>query len=362
MGEIYTVIMAGGSGTRFWPLSRRAQPKQFLPLAGDGVTPLLTATAQRVSKLSPLVRTLVVTRTDLAESTRRALPGLPEENILQEPIGRNTAPCVAWAVATVQRRDPQAVMIVLAADAYIADEQAFVEALSTAARVAAEGSIVTLGIRPTRAETGYGYLHVGEPLGDVPGVCKVRAFVEKPDALRAGRFVAQGDHLWNAGIFVFRADVMRAAFTRHLPAVAEAIHTLDQAAREGREAETLKIVYPALQSVSVDVGVMEKVGEVAVIPVDCGWSDVGGWQATWELATRDGVGNALQSDRSLTVMHDAERNLVVAPKGKAVAIIGVSDLVVVDTPDGLLVIPRERAQEVKRAVDALAANGQDDVL
>ena len=349
---VYTVIMAGGSGTRFWPASRRALPKQFLPL-GDGVTPLLTATIRRVSALSGPGEVIVVTRADLAEATRSAAPELPAANVLLEPVGRNTAPCVAWATETVLQRDPSAVLVVLAADAHIADEAAFVAALRTAVKAAEGGAIVTLGIRPTRPETGYGYLHVGEAWpGGLAGVWTVNAFVEKPDEARAAAYVAGGQHLWNAGIFVFRADVMARAVAEHLPAVAEALR--------GADASTVQARYPGLPNVSIDYAVMEKVAAVAVVPVDCGWSDVGSWQAAWELGDRDASNNAVRGARAVVV--DATENVVVAPAGKTVALIGVHGLVVVDTGDALLVIPRERAQDVKRAVDALAAAGRDDVL
>ncbi len=362
MSQVYTVIMAGGSGTRFWPLSRKLRPKQFLPLGGDGVTPLLTATAQRVGALSPPDRVLVVTRADLADATRAALPELPAANLLLEPAGRNTAPCVAWATHTVLRRDPDAVVIVLAADAYIADAEAFTRALQTACEAARTGAIVTLGIKPTRPETGYGYLRIGASLEGAPeGVHKVKAFVEKPDLARATAYVAGGDHLWNAGIFVFRADAMRDAVARHLPEVGEAMRRFDDCARRSaaEEARAVEAVYPSLPNVSVDVGVMEKVGGVAVVPVDCGWSDVGSWQASWELGARDAHDNVVRAD---AVLADAAGNVVVAPAGKVVALVGVRDLVVVDTPDALLVVPRERAQDVKKAVDALAAAKRDGVL
>jgi mannose-1-phosphate guanylyltransferase len=258
MGDIYTVIMAGGSGTRFWPLSRRLRPKQLLPLGGDGSTALLTATARRVAELSPLDRVLVVTRADLADGTRAALPGLPPENLLLEPAGRNTAPCVAWATATVQRRDPTAVVVVLAADAFIEDEPAFVAALRTAAEAAASGAIVTLGIRPTRPETGYGYLHVGDVLPNAPeGVYKVRAFVEKPDAARAAAFVSGSAHLWNAGIFVFRADVMRAAVAAHLPAVSEALDAFDAAAKGSSDAEMSEVACAYAGDIVAAVGLRD---------------------------------------------------------------------------------------------------------
>ena len=272
---------------------------------------------------------------------------------------------MAWATHTVLRRDPEAVVIVLAADAYITDEAAFVTALRTACDAAKTGAIVTLGIKPTRPETGYGYLHVGGTLDGAPqGVHKVRAFVEKPDLAHATAYVAGAEHLWNAGIFVFRADVMRDAVAKHLPAVAEAMVDLDRAAQRSPEEERRVVGerYPTLPSVSVDVGVMERVGGVAVVPVDCGWSDVGSWQASWELGARDAHGNVVRTDAGATVLADASGNVVVAPPGKVVALVGVHDLVVVDTPDALLVVPRARAQDVKKAVDALAAAKREDVL
>jgi len=363
MGEVYTVIMAGGSGTRFWPQSRKARPKQFLPLGPDGVTPLLTATAERLGDLCPIARTLVVTRADLADATREALPGLPVENILLEPAGRNTAPCVAWATATIQRRDPEAVVVVLAADAYIANPAAFVAALSTAVEAARAGVIVTLGIRPTRPETGYGYLRVGAALAAGPaGVSQVAAFVEKPDAARAAAFVADGRHLWNAGIFVFRADVMRAAVQTFLPAVSDALKVFDAAAMVGTEASVVDTLYPTLPNISVDYGVMERVEAVAVVPVDCGWSDVGSWQAAWELGAKDAKDNVDRTHEGAAVFLDASGNVAMAPAGKVVTLLGVHDLVVVDTPDALLVMPRDRAQDVKAIVDALAATPRKTVL
>ena len=354
MSEIYTVIMAGGSGTRFWPSSRRSKPKQFLPL-GDGITPLLTATVRRVASLSPPERVLIVTRADLADASHTACPEVPSANILLEPVGRNTAPCVAWAAFEVARRDPTAVVVVLAADAHIADEPAFVRALELAAKAASTGAIVTLGITPTRPETGYGYLHLGDAFPGAPaGVRSVRAFVEKPDAARAEQYLAGKQHLWNAGIFVFRADVMVEAVKKHLPAVASALF------RSDLNQAVIDAVYPSLPNISLDYGVMERESAVAVVPVNCGWSDVGSWQAAWELGAKDGAGNVLAGVDGTVV--DAQGNVVVAPKGKVIALVGVSDLVVVDTGDALLVMSRERAQDVKKAVDALTAAKRDDVL
>jgi mannose-1-phosphate guanylyltransferase len=216
--------------------------------------------------------------------------------------------------------------------------------------------VVTLGITPTRPETGYGYLHTGAPPDPGnPSVRSVRAFVEKPDLPRAERFLAGGEHLWNAGIFVYRADTMRDAVGRLLPEVSRAMAGFDDAARGGAEAEAAAVAqgYPALPNVSLDVAVMEKLDDVLVVPVSCGWSDVGSWQAAWELGPKDPEGNAVRSPGAVLV--DARGNMVVAPQGKVVALLGVEALVVVDTPDALLVLPRERAQELKKIIDALSA-------
>ena len=258
---------------------------------------------------------------------------------------------------------PSASPMVLAADAHISDEPAFVAALRVAAAAATTGAIVTLGITPTRPETGYGYLHVGENFAGAPeGVRVVRAFVEKPDAVRAEQYFRDGQHLWNAGIFVFRADVMARAVRAHLPAVADATVAFDQAAAVGAVEEVREVIarYPGLPNVSLDYGVMEKEHAVAVVPVDCGWSDVGSWQAAWELGLKDGAGNVLAGVEGTVV--DARGNVVVAPAGKVVALVGVSDLVVVDTGDVLLVMSRDRAQDVKKAVDALTEAQRHDVL
>ena len=297
------------------------------------------------------------------EATHEACPEVPAANILLEPVGRNTAPCVAWATAVVQRRSPDAVVIVLAADAHISDEAAFVDALRRAVAAANTGAIVTLGITPTRPETGYGYLHVGEAFaGASEGVRVVRAFVEKPDAARAEQYFHGAEHLWNAGIFVFRADVMARAVRAHLPTVADATAAFDRAAAVGPEEESREVNarYPGLPNVSLDYGVMENERAIAVVPVSCGWSDVGSWQAAWELGLKDGAGNVLAGVEGTVV--DARGNVVVAPHGKVVALVGVSDLVVVDTGDVLLVMSRDRAQDVKKAVDALSQAHRHDVL
>ncbi len=342
----FAVVMAGGAGTRFWPLSRRARPKQLLPLAGE--VSLLAATVRRIAPLVPPERVLVVTAAHLVEASRAELPRVPAENFLAEPAPRNTAPCVGWAAAVVRARDPEGVLAVLAADHHVTDRAAYLASVETALAAAASGALVTLGLRPTRAETGYGYLEVGEALGD--GSHRALRFVEKPDRARAEAFVASGRFLWNSGQFFFRASAVLDAIDRHLPALAAGLSSMTLGSTE-----SIAAVFPTLPSISIDHGVMEKADGVRVVPADFGWSDVGSWTTAWELAGKDAAGNGVAGAEA--VLLDAAGNYVRAPSGKIVALIGVEDLVVVDTEDALLVMPRSRAQDVKLAVEALGKRG-----
>jgi mannose-1-phosphate guanylyltransferase len=345
--KAYGVIMAGGSGTRFWPLSRASRPKQFLPL-GSSDEALLAATVRRLERLVPAERILIVVAESLVEETRRLVPQVAAAHVLAEPVGRNTAPCVGWAASVVAREDPTAVLAVLPADHHIGDEKTFTDTLAAAIDAAAGGDLVTIGIRPTRPETGYGYIEMGDEIA--AGLHRARRFVEKPDAGRARQFLAEGRFLWNSGMFFFRADAVLREIAVHLPDLAKGLARFDEAAASGREAEEVKASFGTLPSVSIDNGVMEKAAGVSVIPGDFGWSDVGSWTTVWELASRDEGGNAFFGD---VVPVDAKNCYVRAPEGKMVAVIGLEDVVVVDTGDALLVMPRDRSQDVREVVEAL---------
>lgn len=347
MTAMYAVIMAGGSGTRFWPLSRASRPKQLLPLGG-GDTSLLRATQRRISPLIGPEQTFVVTSTTLAEQIRNELPDVPRANILAEPTGRNTAPCVGWAASVIARRDPDAILAVLPADHHIGDEPRFLASIERAMEAAAAGDMVTIGIRPERPETGYGYIELGEELS--AGVHRARRFVEKPDELRASQFLAAGRFLWNSGMFFFRAKDMLSAVRKHLPGLGDMLAQYDAAALTGDELALVERTYAELPDVSLDHGVMEKASRIAVVPGEFAWSDVGSWTSAWELAERDEHENAL-SGEAVTI--DAYRSYVRAPAGKVVALVGVEELVVVDTEDALLIMPRSRAQDVRAVVSAL---------
>jgi mannose-1-phosphate guanylyltransferase len=361
MSKVYAVIMAGGAGTRFWPASRARRPKQLLPLAGGSEETLLAATVRRLLPLVTEDRVVIVTGEHLVEATALAVPGVPRAQILCEPAARNTAPCIAWATATVARLDPDAVIAVLPSDHHITDEPEFRRVLARALAAAESGRITTVGVVPTRPETGYGYIEVGEEEGEPGGARSVVRFVEKPDRARAEAFLAGGRHLWNAGMFFFRARDMSALVAAHLPELAAGILAIDRAARDGDEQAVVRAVFPTLPSVSIDHGVMEKASGLAVVPGTFGWNDVGSWQSAWELGAPDAAGNALSPG---SVAIDARNNLVrtLGSNKKVVALVGVDDLVVVETDDAILVIPRERAQDVRLVVDALRAAGRTDLL
>lgn len=357
MASTFGVIMAGGAGTRFWPLSRASRPKQLLPLAGTDRS-LLRETQRRIAGLIPPERTFVVTSEALAEQTRAELPELPPENVLAEPVGRNTAPCIGWATSVIARKDPEAVVTVLPADHHIADEPVFLAALERGIEAARGGDMVTIGIKPTRPETGYGYVELGEELE--PGVHRARRFVEKPDELRARQFLAAGRFLWNSGMFFFRADTMLAAVRQHLPGLGDALVRYDEAARRGDELALVRATYLELPNISIDHGVMEKAARVSVVvPGDFGWSDVGSWTTAWELAPRDATDNALIGD---VIAVDTRGSYVRGASGKLVAVVGLDDIVVVDTDDALLVMPRGRAQDVRAVVNALKQRASKEHL
>ena len=347
LDKAYAVIMAGGAGTRFWPLSRTTRPKQFLALGPDARS-LLRATAERVWEVLAPDRTIVVTAESQREQVARELPELSPELILAEPVGRNTAPCIGWAASHIRRHDDSAIMAVLPADHYIDENEAYVDTLRRGIAAATHGDFVTIGIRPTRAETGYGYIEVGAELE--PGVFRARRFVEKPNRQRAEQFVASDSFLWNSGMFFFLASQILDAIDKHLPGLGEALKGFDRAALEGRESDAVAETYAELPAVSIDHGIMEKVDAVSVVPGSFPWSDLGSWTSAWELATQDEQRNVTRDD---AICIDATGNYVHAPLEKLVALVGVHDLVVVDTGDALLIIPRDRTQDVREVVATL---------
>jgi mannose-1-phosphate guanylyltransferase len=337
--------MAGGLGTRFWPQSRRHLPKQFLTIAGR--RSLLQETVDRLRGVVPNERILVVAPRDLVALIRRQLPRLPSPNLLVEPSARGTAACIALAGAAVARRDPDAVLGVFPADHVIDDRDRFRAALRRGIEVAAARRLlVTFGVKPDRAETGYGYVRLGPALvAGPPRVLRVNGFREKPDDATARRYVAAG-HLWNAGIFVWRTDVLYEAFARHAPAVAAVMDAIRLHGIGGRGVERR---YRRLAPAPVDRAILERADNVAVVEATFGWNDVGSWAALADVWGKDARGNA---QRGPTLLVDGSDTLLLA-RDRLIAVVGVDDLVVVDGGDAILVCRRSRSQDVRKLVEVL---------
>lgn len=351
--NLYAVVLAGGSGTRFWPASRADRPKQFLPIAGG--RPMIVETVRRLEGLVPTERVLVVTAESQAALVREALPELPAENVLAEPEARNTAPCIGLAAFDVARRDADSVQVVLPADHVIQPAEAFRRTIAAAADEAAAGDVlVTFGIRPDHPATGYGYIEAGPRVGERDGIAvhTVERFVEKPDLATARAFLADGSFLWNSGMFVWRTSAIVRALERHLPEVPAG---LARAAAGASLAE----VYAGLPRVPIDTAVMERADNVRMLPIDYRWSDVGSWAALPEVHEVDAQGNwAVLAEGAELVTEDASGCVAYAERSdELIALVGVEDLIVVRAGGATLVCRRDRAQDVRAIVEKLKQKG-----
>lgn len=356
--HVYACILAGGSGTRFWPLSRRKRPKQLLSLLGKET--LLEHTAARIRSFVPPDRTYVFTSELVRKEILRLLPEIPPGQVVAEPASRNTAPAIGLAAHEILSRDPHGIMVVLPSDHVIAKPGEFRRVLRAACRWAwTEGRSVVVGLAPTRAETGYGYVRRGGLAGGAKGraIYRIERFTEKPDRATARRYLASGKHLWNGGMFIWRASTLLANLERFQPRMAR---QLARIARAGgvRAGATLKRLYPRLEKISIDYALMEKIPGRFVVPADIGWSDVGSWAAAYELAPKDGHAN-VRPRQSLAF--EARGNMIVS-RNKFVVAVGVRDLVVVETDDALLLSTREHSQDVGKAVRELERQKRSDLL
>ncbi len=361
MAEFHAVIPAGGSGTRLWPLSRAANPKFLHALTGTDRS-LIQATVDRLVPLAPPERIHVVTGGAHAAAVARQLPDVPAENIVVEPGPRDSAPAIGLAAALIARRDPDAVMGSFAADHLVVDEAEFSNVVRIAIDACSDDYLVTVGITPTGPATGYGYIRHGQALR-VPGSLAVSEFKEKPSVEVARAYVESGEYVWNAGMFVWRVGALLAELERQLPELHAGLARI-VAAWDGPERDAvLAEVWPTLPKISIDHGVMEGAaarGRVATVPGAFGWNDIGDWDTLGEILPADADGNVRVSGGDL-LASDTKGAVVVAGSGRTVALLGLRDVVVVDTPDALLVCPRDRAQQVKGIVDELKSRGATEL-
>ena len=363
LSALYGVVLAGGTGTRLWPLSRAGHPKFLHPLTGTDAS-LLQATVERLDLLAPQDRIFVVTGVAHAAAVSRQLTTVPEGNVLVEPSPRDSCAAIALAAAVIARRDPEAIMGSFASDHLIAHKEQFTEVIQRAMAGARDGLLMTLGITPTRPETGYGYLQCGGPVGDGP-VLAVEEFKEKPAYEVAESYVKSGNYLWNAGMFVWKVEAFLTELSRQQPQLAAGISRIAQAWDSPAREEVLGEVWPTLPRISVDYAVMEgaaTIGRVGTVPGDFGWNDVGDFHTLGEVLAADPAGNVVvgnaETAKPGVLLRDSESLVVVPNSGRLVAALGVRDLVIVDTPDAVLVCPRDRAQEVKSLVDELKDLGE----
>ena len=358
MDTLYAVILAGGSGTRLWPRSRIHRPKQLLDLVSDQT--MIQQTVQRLLPLMPLERICIMTSAHQAALIQRQLPDLPNENMFIEPMGRGTGPCVALAAEYLRRRDPAAVMASLHADHFIPQEEQFREALRASYDVAQRGMLVTLGAAPTYPETGYGYIERGEvlPMANGHDVYRIARFVEKPAAATAKQMIVSGRYMWNTGMFTWRVDMILSEFRLYQAEFMRQLEDIAAAIGAPQERETLNRLWPQVKNETIDRGIMERTAHAAVIPVNIGWSDIGSWAALHDLLEKDEHGNVVRGQHLGVDTHDS----LIHGQSKLIATVGLTDVIVVETDDAILICAKERAQDVKEIVEQLKKQGRTELV
>jgi mannose-1-phosphate guanylyltransferase len=364
--NVFVVIMAGGGGTRFWPWSREQRPKQLLPIVSD--RSMIWETVERIRPLVPVEKIFLVTSRSQAKDLSREVPQIPRKNLLLEPVGRNTAPCLCLAAWHLQKLDSQAVMVVLPADHWIADRRGLRSTLRRAVSLAArENYLVTLGIRPATPETGYGYIQKGKILGkvnDAP-VFQVKAFREKPSRSRARSYLRTGNYLWNSGMFIWKVTVFLHQMQRYLPRIHQEIAAVRNGLGTPRGDKLLERIYPRFPSISVDYGILEKAKNVAVMEAPFRWDDMGSWAALRKIHPQDGRGNTLipfppSGQGKILVLESS--GCLIRGEEKLIAVLGMKDTIVVEAGNALLVCPLDRSQEVRQVLQALQDRGWKEWL
>lgn len=348
MKNFYALIMAGGIGSRFWPKSRTAHPKQFLDILGTGKT-LIQQTYERFSKILPEENIFIVTNDSYQELVKEQLPGISDNQILGEPVMRNTAPCIAYGCNKIYELNPEASIVVAPSDHLILNENAFIEAITKSLNTALNHDcLITLGIKPSRPDTGYGYIQFNTTVLEEE-YHKVKTFTEKPNVELATTFVQSGEFLWNAGIFVWSAKNILKAFENHLPEMSETFKEGHSAYNTDSERTFIQNAYYQCTNISIDYGIMEKADNVYVLPSDFGWSDLGTWASVYDIVEKDYVGNVVIPSDSV-IMYDSSNCMVNVPKDKLVILQGLHDYIVVDDNNALLICPRHQEQSIKQIV------------
>lgn len=354
--KTYAVIMAGGVGSRFWPRSRERMPKQLLKIFGENT--MIQDTVKRINKIIPIENIFIVTNKVQKDEIKRQLPEIPIQNIIVEPFGKNTAACIGLASIIIHNFHPDAVTVVLPADHIIRDVNAFESIMKKAINFAYQSKgLVTIGIQPTRPETGYGYIQREEHEIE-ENVFKVKTFAEKPNYQTAEKFLESGDFLWNSGMFIWRVDVILEEIKKNMPELYEGLEKLQRHLLKDDFQKQLELVYGMLRSISIDYGVMEKSDRVYVIRSTFGWSDVGSWEEVYQLSHKDEFGNAING----SVFIDDVKNSYIFTEDKFTAIIGLENIIVINTDDALLIVNRTHSQDVKKIVDYLKMNKKNDYL
>ncbi|MBP5242938.1 MAG: NTP transferase domain-containing protein [Clostridia bacterium] len=353
--QTYGVIMAGGGGTRFWPLSRKQTPKQLLNLSGKEI--MVNETIDRLSQVAENKNIFIVTNATQVEKMKEVTTGrvLPE-NILSEPSARNTAACIGYAAMKIAQTYGDGIMVITPSDAYIKDNAAYAAVLKDAIKEAeTTDKLVTVGITPTFPATGYGYIQFKNTVGQAKPVLK---FVEKPNLEKAKEYLASGEYVWNSGMFIWKASVILNKFKTLLPDIYQDLQAIAQDFGTAQEAETLNKIYPQIRSISIDYGVMEKSDDISVVPGEFGWNDVGSWDMLGVLHDADGNNNIAVGDPLVL----ESKNSIVYSSGKLVSVVGVDNLVVVETPDAIMVCPKDKAQDVKKIVEKLQEQKRRELL
>ena len=349
----YVAIMAGGIGSRFWPMSRTDLPKQFLDILGTGKT-LIQQTYERYSKLVPAENIYIVTAQEYVDIVKSQLPNFPEENIIAEPSRKSTAPCIAYIAFKLLNKDPKAVMLAAPSDNLILETDEFVKTAKKAMGFAETvNALVTIGIKPTNPNTGYGYIQ-HETKEAAPDIYKVKTFTEKPNLDLAKTFIASGDFLWNAGIFIWKVKNILAAMEKHLPEIYDVFVAEKDKFNTPQEKEAVEEIYPQCTNISIDFGVMEKAENVYLVPASFGWSDLGTWNSAWENKDKDYFGNAVVGKKVMAV--DAKNCIVHVPDNKLVLLQGLDEFIVVDIKDVLLICKKDKEQEIKDYVAEVKRN------